>query len=52
MWLITFLSQFRNTGLVVLHCNNKEAMDIAKEDAFRQNTKHIAICSSEAGALL
>lgn len=39
MWLMEFLSQFQINGPVVLHCDNKAAMD----DAFRQNTKHIAI---------
>lgn len=42
-WLAQFLQQFEIFGPVVLYCDNKGAMDIAKEDAFRQNTKHIAI---------
>lgn len=42
-WLIQFLGQFGIKGSVVLQGDNKGAIDIAREEAFHQNTKHISI---------
>ena len=37
------LRQFGITEPVILHCDNQGAMDIAKDDIFRQNTRHVDI---------
>lgn len=42
-WLTQFLDQLGIRGSVPIHGDNRGALEIAREDAFRQGTKHIAI---------
>lgn len=43
VWLTQFISQFETVGGVMLNGDNQSALDIARTEAFRQNTKHISI---------
>lgn len=43
VWLTQFLHSFKIVGGILLRGDNQSALDIAREDAFRQNTKHISI---------